>query len=75
MIKRILLVLVMVALTGCLEVRAIRQSIGLYGAEAADQAVDTAIWTLCQASPIGAINRRFITDAQKTAYRTICPLL
>jgi len=72
MIKRMLFMAVLMALAGCAEIRVIRQSVGLYGAEAADQAVDTAVWTLCQGSSIGAINRRFVTESQKVAYRTIC---
>ena len=73
--KKLLLIIFLVALASCAEVNAIRQSIGIYGADAADQTLDTAIYTICRASPIGAINRRFKTDAEKSAYRSICPIL
>ena len=65
--------LFMAALTGCAEVNAIRQSIGLYGGNAADQTLESAMWTICKASPVGAIERRFKTEAEKSAWRTLCP--
>ena len=73
--KLIFSILFVLLLTGCAEVNAIRQSIGLYGSNAADQTLDSAIWTICSASPVGAINRRFRTDAEKSAWREICPVL
>lgn len=59
-------------IAGCAEMSAIRQSIGLYGADAADQTLETAIWTICDASPVGAVGRRFKTDDEKAALAVIC---
>lgn len=74
MTKNMLILALLVALTGCAEIRSIRQAVGLYGAEASDQALDTAIWQICYGSPIGAINRRFKTDPEKQAWQAICPV-
>lgn len=71
--KKMVFLALLVALAGCAEARAIRQSIGLYGADAADQALETALWTVCNASPVGAVERRFKTDAEKAARKVICP--
>lgn len=74
MIKMIAILALLGALTGCAEVNGIRQAIGLYGANAADQALETAIWEICKGSPIGAINRRFDTEPEKQAWQAICPV-
>jgi hypothetical protein len=70
----ILTVLVVLAflLTGCAEIAAMRSGIARYGANGADQTLDTALWTICFGSPIGAINRRFQSDSQRQAYLDLC---
>lgn len=62
----------LVLLTGCAEVAAMRAAGAQHGAEAADQAVDTALWSLCNAAPVGAIQRRFKTPDEREAYGTLC---
>jgi len=74
MIKMIAILALLGALTGCAEFNTLRQSVGLYGAKASDQALDTAIWQICFGSPIGAINRRFKTEPEKQAWQAICPV-
>jgi len=71
--KKLLPVIFLVFISGCAEVNALRKSVGLYGADAADQALDTAIYTLCVGSTVGAIDRRFKTEEERAAYRSICP--
>jgi uncharacterized BrkB/YihY/UPF0761 family membrane protein len=41
-------------------------------ADASDTALDTVVWTLCRATPVGAIQRRFRSEADQAAYRAIC---
>lgn len=41
-------------------------------AQASDTALDAVVWTLCSASPVGAIKRRFQSEADQAAYRAIC---
>lgn len=59
-------------LTGCAEWYAVKSGVGSYGAEAADEILDTALWTICEASTTGAIKRRFKTDEEKQARDTVC---
>lgn len=60
-------------LSGCGTVSTIRGIVADQGADAADQALETSLWTLCNGSPVGAINRRFRDESERAAYRTICP--
>ena len=64
--KAIILVL---ALSGCVELKAV---VGTYGAQASDEALTTALWTICSASPIGATKRRFKTADEKEAIGVLC---
>jgi hypothetical protein len=43
------------------------------GAEASDQAVAAAFWTICNAAPVGAIKRRIQTPEEIAAYNVLCP--
>lgn len=72
--KKLLILALLGVLAGCAEVNGIRQAIGLYGANAADQALETALWEMCRGSPVGAIERRFDTDEEKAAWRVLCPI-
>ena len=73
--KNILLAIFLTTLTGCGMANAIRQSIGLYGADAADQALETALFALCKGTTVGAIDRRFKTQAEKDAWSAFCATL
>ena len=67
--KKILLVATVVVISGCAE---LKMAVGTYGAQASDEALSTAMWTMCAASPIGAIERRFNTPELKAARELIC---
>jgi len=41
-------------------------------AQASDTALSTVLWSLCKATPVGAVKRRFETDSEQAAYNTIC---
>lgn len=75
--KRIALLMLALCLTacsgGCAEIDAGRAALAEHGADASDQALDTAIWTMCNATPVGAIKRRFKTEAERDAYNKLCP--
>ncbi len=73
--KRIaLVILVLFAVTSCAEWQAIKTAVGSHGAEAADETLGTAIWTMCNAASTGAIARKFQTEEQKTARGVICAI-
>lgn len=42
-------------------------------AQASDDSLNAVIWSLCNAMPVGAIKRRFQTEAEQAAYQAICP--
>jgi hypothetical protein len=41
-------------------------------AQASDTALATVLWSLCKATPVGAVKRRFQTEAKQAAYNTVC---
>ena len=59
-------------LLGCAEWQAIKSGIGSYGASGSDEALDTAIWTICKAAPIGSYKRRFKTNEEIVAVNILC---
>ena len=71
--KPLLLVFIL-SLTGCAEWQAIKSAVGSYGADGSDEVLDSAIWTICNASPIGAHKRRFKTDDEIAAVKVICEI-
>lgn len=60
----------LVLLTGCATYNA---AIAQRGAQASDQALTAALWTICNATPVGAIKRRFRAAEERAAYNAICP--
>ncbi len=70
-VKPIILIL-MLSLAGCAEFQAIKSAVGSYGASGSDEILDSAIWTICNASPIGAHKRRFKTDEEIAAVKVVC---
>lgn len=67
-----LLLAFILSLTSCAEWQALKSGIGSYGAEASDEVLDSAIWTICNAAPIGSHKRRFKTDEELQALKVIC---
>ena len=61
-------------LGGCAEFYALKSAVGSYGSEAADETLGTAVWTICSAVSVGAIERRFQTDEQRQAREVICEI-
>ncbi len=59
-------------LAGCAEIAAARAAVAQHGADGADQALDAAIWAMCNGSPVGAVVRRFDTEPERAAYTIIC---
>jgi hypothetical protein len=71
-IKLIALVLTVLLVTSCGVYRAM---IAQRGAEISDAALDSAIWTICNATPVGAITRRFNSPELRQAYQVICGMV
>ena len=67
--KKILLMAAVVAISGCAEFRAM---VAANGAEASDASLSVAVWEMCNASPVGAVDRRFNTPELKAARELIC---
>ena len=65
------LIVLVVILTGCDTLTAIPER----GAEGSDAALDAAVWTVCKASTVGAVNRRYNTPEKATTYREFCGLV
>lgn len=59
-------------LAGCAEWQAVKSAVGTYGSAASDEALATALWTVCNASPVGAIERRFNTPARAKLWNDLC---
>jgi hypothetical protein len=66
---KIILLSSIILLSGCVE---LRSAMATYGAEGSDQTLDTAVWTICLASPVGAVNRRFKTEEELAALAVLC---
>jgi len=69
--KFIILALIL-SLAGCAEYQALKSAVGSYGADGSDKVLDSAIWTICKASPIGAHKRRFKTVDEIAALKVVC---
>jgi hypothetical protein len=63
---------VVMALGGCAEFQAAKQGVNEYGSQAADEALDVAIWQMCQAATVGSVKRRFKTIQEINAYNAMC---
>jgi len=69
---RLLILLAILALSGCGTMDAYRSVAADRGADAADQALDTAIWGQCQMSTLGAFSRRYPTEQERIAELARC---
>ena len=59
-------------MTGCSAASLYRGAVAQQGAEASDQALESAEWAICSGIPVGAIMRRYNTDEKRAAYNTLC---
>lgn len=71
--RTLITITALIVLTGCAEWNALQSGVANHGAQAADEAVETALWSLCSGVPVGAIKRRFKTDDERAAYNQLCP--
>lgn len=71
--RAILLIVLLLTLTSCAEWQAAKIGVSSHGAQAADEALTTAMWTMCNAIPVGAVKRRFKTIEEREAYNSLCP--
>jgi hypothetical protein len=62
----------MVAVSGCAEWNGLKSGVSEYGATAADETLDVAIWQMCQAATVGSVKRRFKTVQEINAYNALC---
>ena len=69
---KIIILFSILSLASCAELQALKSAIGSYGANGSDEVLDSAIWTICNASPIGAHKRRFKTDDEIAAVKVMC---
>jgi hypothetical protein len=69
----VVLVVTLIALNSCAEFAAGRSAVAKHGADAADQVLESALWTICNGVSVGAIKRRFKTQDERAAYNVLCP--
>lgn len=67
-----LILITLLILPGCAEWQAIKSGIGSYGAHGSDEFLETNIWSICNATPIGAYKRRFKTPEEIAALNILC---
>ena len=67
--KLLLVILASAVLSGCVQFNAMVTS---YGAQAAKQALTVAEYTLCDASPVGAIRARYNDPEKMAAWQALC---
>ncbi len=71
--KTLLALSILILLTGCAEYGVVKQAVAVNGAKAADEARDTAEWTLCDAITVGAWRRGYAGDPGKAAaWQALC---
>ncbi len=70
--NKISLLILVVILQGCAEWQAFTTGIGSYGSQASDEELKASIWMICNATPVGAIERRFNTPEKREIYREMC---
>jgi len=70
--KIVIILLLSLSVLGCAEFAALKNAVGSYGSEAADETVGVAVWQLCNASSVGAMKRRFKTAEEIAALKVVC---
>ena len=64
---------VAVLLSGCAEFSVVKSGVATHGAKIADENLDVAVWSICNAQTVGAWVRRYGTDETKSeAWRILC---
>lgn len=71
-LKKTALVSLLTLLVSCGTLQTVRTTIAVRGQNAADQTLESAVWTLCKATPVGAIKRKFKTESEQSAYNALC---
>jgi len=70
---KILITLILaLSLGGCGAWAYIQDKVAGDGAEVSDEALKTAIWTICKGVSIGAIDRYFDTEEKATVWHDLC---
>lgn len=71
--KTVLVLALIALLSGCAQFGVARQAVALHGAQAADDARDTAEWTLCNGITVGAWRRGYAGSPGKAAaWQALC---
>ena len=71
--KLLIIVMVLVAIAVLSSCQMYRAAIAERGAEASDATLESAMWTICNAIPVGAVKRMFKTEEERDAYNVLCP--
>ena len=69
---KLVLVAILITITGCAEIGAIRHSIAKYGENGADQTLESSIWGVCVGASVGAVERYFNTPKKQKARTELC---
>lgn len=69
----VLIAAVIASLSGCAEFSAVKTGVASHGAQAADEALIVSEWGVCQATTMGAWQRRYGADPVKAdGWRKLC---
>lgn len=66
--------ILLLVLSGCAEWQSLSVAVGTYGQKAADEAMKTKVWSLCNVTSIGSVNRTFDTPEKLAGFNTFCGL-
>jgi len=67
--------IVLLMMQGCAEFSAFKSGVAEHGADASDQVLESALWTVCTGVSVGAVKRRFKTEQERAAYNDLCPVI
>ncbi len=70
--KILVALLAVVALSGCAEFTALKSGVGTYSQKAADDALDVKVWSLCNVTSRGSVERNFDTPEKKRRLDEFC---
>jgi len=69
---KVVLFSLFIPLAACSQSNIIRSEVAARAANAADQALETAEWGVCEGSTMGAVNRRYNSEEKRSNYDKFC---
>lgn len=70
--SRFVILILAISTTACAQVQEWKSAERAALAKAADQTLDTGVYLVCPASSVGAVSRRYATEARIAVWRDFC---